>query len=281
MTICLKIENILRLAVILQKNKEDYMVEEKFDGTKKYSKDKEIEQKLQGLVEKHNISPIELINGFPIYARRITMKRLLAHYELFRQTINLPGDIVELGVFRGHSLMTFANFMEARNIGDRTKKIWGFDNFKGFVNLTQKDGPDYDQAHKNEGGFSPESFYEELKDVIDIFDEDRFVGWKKRIEIIEGNVEETVPEFVRKNPGLRISLLHFDIDMYSPTKIGLEALMPLVVKGGVIIFDEYGVLEWSGESSAVDEYMAEHKIASKIQKFDWNNIPGGYIVKDW
>ncbi|NOQ31393.1 MAG: macrocin-O-methyltransferase [Helicobacteraceae bacterium] len=253
--------------------------EDKFDGTKKYSKDKEIENSLESLVEKHNISPIELINGFPIYARRTTIKKFLAHYELFLKTIDLPGDIVELGVFRGQSLMTFANFLESRNIGDRTKKVWGFDNFSGFTNLAQEDGPNYDQMHKTEGGFSPSQYYDELKDVIDIFDEDRFVGWKKRIELIEGDVEKTIPEFVSKNPGLRISLLHFDIDMYNPTMTGLKHLFPLVVKGGVIIFDEYGILEWSGESSALEKYMDENGFDYEIKKFPWNNVPGGYIVK--
>jgi hypothetical protein len=250
---------------------------QKFDGTQKYSKDREIEIRLEELVQKHNISPIEIINGFPIYARRIVIKKFLAHYELFRQTINLPGDIVELGVFRGHSLMTFANFMESRNIGDRTKKLWGFDNFKGFEKLRPEDGSTYSNVQKQEGGFSPEEFYPELLDVIDIFDADRFVGWKNRIELIVGDVCQTVPEFVQKHPGLRISLLHFDIDLYEPTKVGLEYLYPLVVPGGIIIFDEYGVLEWSGESKAVEEYFQGQQI--ELKKFEWNNIPGAYILK--
>ncbi|MEG5053894.1 MULTISPECIES: TylF/MycF/NovP-related O-methyltransferase [unclassified Microcoleus] len=251
--------------------------EEKFDGTKKYSKDKEIENKLAALFEKHKISPVEIINCFPIYARRTVIKKYLAHYELFRRTIDLPGDIVELGVFRGQSLMTFANFLEARNIGDRTKKVWGFDNFKGFTGLRPEDGPNYDQSQKVEGGFSPEQYYNELLDVLDIFDGDRFVGWKKRVELIVGNVTETIPEFVTKNPGLRISLLHFDIDLYEPTKIGLDYLYPLVVPGGVIIFDEYGILEWSGESKAVEEYFKNQKV--ELKKFEWNNVPGAYIIK--
>ena len=252
---------------------------EKFDGTRKFSKDKEIENSLSDFVKKYNISPIEIINSFPIYARRVTIKKFLAHYELFRKTIDLPGDIVELGVFRGHSLMTWANFLESRNIGDRTKKIWGFDNFEGFKNLLDVDGPDYEGLQKNEGGFSPKNYEQELLDMIEIFDDDGFVGWKKRIELIKGDVEKTIPEFVNKNPGLRISLLHFDIDMYSPTMTGLKYLLPLVVKGGVVLFDEYGVLEWSGESRAVEDYFKDNNLDIKIKKFPWNNIPGGYFIK--
>lgn len=252
---------------------------EKFDGIRRFSKDKEIEAMLEKLFDKYDVSPLEIINSFPIYARRVVIKKFLAHYELFRKTIKLPGDIVELGVFKGHSLMTFANFLESRNIGDRTKKIWGFDNFEGFKNLLPQDGPDYNGLQKVEGGFSPKSYEEELMDVIEIFDQDRFVPWKNRIELIKGDVEETVPRFVKENPGLRISLLHFDIDMYSPTMVGLENLFPLVVKGGVVVFDEYGVLEWSGESSAVEDYFRKHNLDIKMRKFEWNNIPGAYFIK--
>jgi hypothetical protein len=247
------------------------------DGTRKYSRDKEVEAEIARHVDRFNRGVSDLINDFPVYARRITIKRFLAHYELFRQTINLPGDIVELGVFRGHSLLTWANFLEARNIGDRTKKVWGFDNFKGFGKLSPEDGPEYSHMQKTEGGFSPGDVFEELSDLIRIFDSDRFVPWKKRIELVVGDVEETVPKFLEDHPGLRISLLHFDVDLYKPTLVGLQNLFPLVVPGGVVVFDEYGVLEWGGESLAVEEYLRGQNYT--ISKFDWNNIPGGYLVK--
>lgn len=250
---------------------------EKFDGMQKYSKDKEIERQIEEFVSRFKITPIELINGFPIYARRTTIKHFLACYEFFRQTVDLPGDIVELGVFRGQTLMMFANFLEARNIGDRTKKIWGFDNFKGFGQFSTEDGPEYAHVHKSPNDFSPARYLDELREAIRIFDNDRFVPWKKRIELIIGDVEETIPRFVESNPGLRISLLHFDIDLYKPTLIGLQHLFPRVVRGGVVIFDEYGILEWGGESLAVEEYLKQEGYA--IKKLDWNNRPGGYLIK--
>jgi hypothetical protein len=246
-------------------------------GTRTFTKDQEVEEKLKNLIKKHNISPLELLYNFPIFARRTSIKRFLAHYELFRKTITLPGDIVELGVYRGASLMSWANFLEARNIGDRTKKIWAFDNFEGFGDFVDQDGPQYPEINKVKGGWSPAKFYEELKDVIEVFDMDRFVGWKKRIELVEGDVEKTLPEFIKKNPGLRISLLHIDIDLYKPTKVAMELLFTRVVKGGVIIFDDYSSLEFGGETAAVEEYLSNSDY--EINKFDWNNVPGGFIIK--
>ena len=249
----------------------------KNDPFQKHSKDQEVEIQLGAMIERFGVSPMDLLKHFPVYARRVWQKRYLAHYELFRQTIDLPGDIVELGVFRGTSLLTWANFLEARAIGDRTKKVWGFDNFKGFEGLSPEDGPAYAHLQKVEGGFSPAGYLDELKEAIRIFDEDRFAGWKPRIELVEGNVEETIPRFVEQHPGLRISILHFDIDLFRPTMVGLECFFPRVVRGGIVIFDEYAILEWGGESSAVEQYLG--KEGYTLKKFEWNNSPGAYLIK--
>ena len=63
-----------------------------------------------------------------------------------------------------------------------------------------------------------------------------------------------------------------------PTKIAIENLWPLVVKGGVLIFDEYAIRPWEGESKAVDEFFNQKKI--KFHKFIWSPNPGAYIVKE-
>src|SRR4051812_27999611 len=91
----------------------------KFDGRANWSHDDEIEQLLVEFFERYKIDSRLLLRNFPLYVRRVTMKRFLAHYELFRQTIDLPGDIVELGVYRGTTLVQWANLLECRNVGDR------------------------------------------------------------------------------------------------------------------------------------------------------------------
>jgi len=250
--------------------------ERQFDGRKNFHADDNIEILLEKHFDQYNISKNEIARNFSIYTRRIFLKRFLAHYELFRKVIDLPGDIVELGVYRGTTLMTWANFLEIRNMPDRQKQIFGFDNFSGFTSLHEKDGSKDDSLHKDSGGFDAGIYEDILEDAISIFDKDRFIPYKPRVILVKGNIEETVPQFIKDNPGLRISLLHFDCDMYVPTKIGLENFWPLVVPGGVVLFDEYALRPWEGESRAVDEYFEGQ---NKIKRFDWAPNPGGYIVK--
>ena len=44
------------------------------------------------------------------------------------------------------------------------------------------------------------------------------------------------------------------MDLYKPTKVAIETIYPLVVRGGVMIFDDYGIPDWSGETKAVDQF---------------------------
>lgn len=251
-----------------------------FDGRPNLSLDDRVEKKLTDFFERHGIDSRLILRNFPLYVRRVALKRFLAHYELFREVIHLPGDIVELGVYRGTTLMQWANFLESRNIGDRTKRVIGFDNFYGFRKLDAKDGPEDARAGKTPGGFDSKELEAQLEEMIAIFDMDRFIPEKQRIVLVKGDIETTVPQFVEGHPGLRISLLHFDCDMYSPTRVGLQHLWEKVVRGGVVIFDEYGIEPWAGETKAVDEFFEEIHVRPEFRKFDWHATPGAYVVKE-
>jgi len=249
-----------------------------FDGIANYPADDAVASMLQAHLERFQVQPLDGVKNFPIYVRRTTLKRFLAHYEMFRKVVDLPGDIVELGVFRGSSLMTWANLLEIRNMGDRQKQVFGFDNFGGFRELHAKDGREDRRVDKVDGGFDGSAYEKALEDAIRVFDSDRFIPHKPRVKLIKGDIEKTVPQFVRDTPGLRICLIHFDCDVYVPTRVGLEHFWPLIVPGGVVIFDEYGIRPWEGESKAVDEFFEGKNV--QLRKLDWSPNPGAYVVKE-
>ena len=254
------------------------MSEQTSDGFKKTGPDMDIESHIEAHIAKHKISSLDVLKLFPVLVRRQWLKRFLAHIELFQKTLYVPGDIAELGVFRGLGLMTWANLLEAYCVGDRTKTVYGFDNWMGFTKFDSQDGAANAEAHKMLGGFNPEPFHRELSDAIDLFDGDRFVPWKARVKLVDGQIEATVGKFVMENPGVRFSLIHFDCDLYAPTKAALEALWPKVSRGGVVLFDEYGIPDWPGETQAVDEFLAD-KPGLKLETFTWTNAPAAYLVK--
>jgi hypothetical protein len=83
-----------------------------------------------------------------------------------------------------------------------------------------------------------------------------------RIHLVQGPVEETVPEHA---PG-EIALLRLDTDWYASTKHELLYLYPRLVRGGVLIVDDYGY--WQGARKAVDEYLAENDISLLLNRID-------------
>ncbi|WP_200860475.1 TylF/MycF/NovP-related O-methyltransferase [Methylomonas sp. MK1] len=202
----------------------------------------------------------------------------MAHAELFKQTLNVPGDIAEFGVFRGLSLMTWANLLETYAIGDRTKVVYGFDNWQGFTGFSSEDGQLTPEVNKVFGGYDSSGFKSELEAALAIFDADRFVTWKPRVKLINGDITDSVPRFVADNPGVRFSLVHFDCDLYAPTKAALTAIWPKVSRGGLVLFDEYALKEWQGESQAVDEFFVNQPEV-KLRTLEWTNSPAAYLIK--
>jgi hypothetical protein len=255
--------------------------ETRFDdrsGAKLYSPDAQTERRIAEHCARFGIGPTDAVKLFPVLARRQNLKRFLAHSQLFQQTLGIPGDIAELGVYRGLGLMTWANLLEAFCIGDRTKMVFGFDNWAGFTGFAPEDGVEKKEAGKTVGGFNPTDFKSELQSAIDIYDNDRFIPWKPRIKLIDGDIARSVPAFLEENPGVRFSLVHFDCDLYAPTSAALNAIWPKLARGGILIFDEYGIHDWPGETKAVDEFLAD-KPALRLQTFDWTNAPAAWLVK--
>jgi len=250
-------------------NKKNIYIGNKHDGL--------IQKKISQLFKKYKITSEEALNNFPIYIRRQDLKRFIAHLEIFKKTIKIPGDIVEFGVFRGSSLMTFANLLETYSIGSRTKRVFGFDNWKGFQSFHKKDGKQIKTLAKNLNNYSPKQYFSELNSAIQIYDSDRFVGWKKRVILIEGQVEKTLKKFLKTNPGIRFSLVHFDMDLYKPTKIALNLIWNRICKGGIVLFDQYAIENWPGETKAVDEFFKNKK--EKLECLSWTNTPAAFLKK--
>jgi len=251
---------------------------DKTDGFAKSNLDSEVEGSIAAHCARFAIDPLTAVKHFPVLARRQLLKRFLAHVELFKLALDVPGDIAELGVFRGLGLFTWANLLEAYSVGNRTKVVYGFDNWQGFTGFSPQDAEPAHDAGKVVGGFDPGAYLDELKNAIAIFDADRFIPFKPRIKLVQGHIERTVPDFLAENAGVRFSLVHFDCDLYQPTKAALAALWDRVTRGGVVIFDEYAIPAWAGETAAVDEFLAD-KPDVRLKTFAWTNVPGAYLVK--
>jgi hypothetical protein len=195
--------------------------------------------------------------------------KMWARYELFKHVIDLPGDIVEGGVFKGAGLLYWAKLIQVFNPLSR-RRVVGFDTFAGYPKSTSHEydrvkGAEFLKASNYEGA-SPEAIMAIAREV----------GLESRVEIIKGDAGTTMEQYVQKNPGFRVALMNLDFDTYDPTAAALKHFYPLVIPNGVIVFDEYAAREW-GESNAVDEYFKGKNLT--FRSIPWALSPGAYVVK--
>ena len=108
------------------------------------------------------------------------------------------------------------------------------------------------------------------KELENIFKENNYSNF----ELIEGDVVKTLPIFLKKNKHVKISLLHLDLDIFRPTFFVLEKLFNRIVKGGIILFDDYA--EISGATEAVDKFFKNKNY--KIEKLKYYKRPS-FVVK--
>lgn len=241
-------------------------------------------ERLEPLLASPSQTTFERFRNFPVFTPRLNLARFLAHYELFKHISELPGVIVDLGVYRGASTFTWAKLCEIFCPTDIRKIVYGFDTFVGFPTLSEADGPRNEREEVHPGGyFGGDGIEAELVEAARAMDEDRHLRHRPRIEFVKGDACQTIPAFCEaKGHGLRVALLNLDLDLYEPTRVALEHFVPRMVRGGIIVLDEYAVETFGGESKAVDDYFQQRfGRRADVRKFPWHSNPSGFIVVDW
>ncbi len=196
--------------------------------------------------------------------------KLWARYDLFKMVIDLPGDIVECGVLNGGGVLYWARMLQVFTPLSQ-RKVIGFDTFAGYPETMKgkQDKKTSDAFVKTTQytGSSPE----------DIMKTAASLGLDRWIELVKGDATKVIKEYVQKNIGFRAALVNLDFDIYEPTLAALENLYPLVVPGGIIVFDEYAVHQW-GESKAADEFFKGKNVV--LKSLPWTFSPTAYLKKE-
>jgi O-methyltransferase len=165
----------------------------------------------------------------------------------------IPGAIVECGVWRGGSMLNVAHTLTRLGVTDR--ELYLFDTFCGMSEPTERD------VHLRKSGAAAASILEHesrdsrtwasasLDDVRDGFSSVDYPS--ERVHFVEGKVEDTIPDRAPEE----IAILRLDTDWYESTRHELTHLYQRLAPGGVLIIDDYGT--WKGSKDATDEFVAE------------------------
>lgn len=166
----------------------------------------------------------------------------------------LDGDFVECGPYRGGN--SIAAKLKLENLNSN-KQLFLYDTFTGM----SVPNPDIDKSLLQNANSldlhtenQEEDFnkwcYSSIEEVKNNFN--KFGNGYENVKFIKGMVEETLIN--EDNLPDSIAVLRLDTDWYESTLLELEVLYPRLVKGGVLLIDDYGY--WEGSRTAVEEYFS-------------------------
>jgi hypothetical protein len=217
------------------------------------TQEKEVRERLTKLLTETPIPPVYLIDNLPVYLRRHQLADLLTMDALYRLLLELPGVIMEFGVLHGRHLATLAALRGIHEPYNSFRRIIGFDTFTGFPDLSEVDQVSPSAAV---GRFAvPHDEVDHLREVLAAHEAGDPVSHVQRTFVVQGDVRETVPQYLAENPETVIGMAFFDLDLYEPTRHVFEAIRPHLVKGSIIAFDELGHPRWPGVTAALRETL--------------------------
>jgi hypothetical protein len=188
----------------------------------------------------------------------------LVHAVEYVLRAEVPGAIVECGVWRGGSMMAIAHTL--LRLGRTERMLFLFDTFSGMPPPS-----DVDRDHHGNAATAlmaaqdpATSFVWAIASLDEVRRNLESVPYPAdRIRYVAGRVEATVPDHAPD----RIALLRLDTDWYESTRHELVHLFPRLSPGGVLLIDDYG--HWDGCRKAVDEYIEAHRLPILLCRIDY------------
>jgi O-methyltransferase len=166
----------------------------------------------------------------------VDVYRRYALAQLVRQTAKVPGDILEVGVYRGGTGCLMA--LTASRIGSKAT-VFLCDTYEGVV-----------KAGVNDPGWKNGEFRNSSVEIVEELIKSTGVVNAK---ILCGTFpEQTGAELADR----KFSLCHIDVDVYQSAKDVYEWVWPKLSVGGVVVFDDYGFRGTPGVTKVVDSSAA-------------------------
>lgn len=167
---------------------------------------------------------------------------------------DVPGDLLEAGVWRGGASIFMRGVLASLGVTDRT--VWLADSFQGLPKPSAENPADEGDEHWTQ------SFLAVSQEQVQ-HNFERYGLLDSQVRFLQGWFSDTLPTA----PVEQIAVLRADGDMYSSTMDILRPLYPKVPVGGFVVIDDYGAI--AACRTAVDEYRAEHGITEPLEQIDW------------
>lgn len=231
------------------------------------------------------------------YPNSSTLKE---YFELIPMLEAIPGNILELGVARGRSLITTGLILESIN---SSKSVLGLDSFHGFPEYFPEDDFENFELLRDSNAISAEHFERVLRNAAHVkarggdvhpsrisssldfsntsieYVQSRidYLGLKRRISLRIGDFSVDIDKLIE---GEKFSLVLLDSDLFKSYSNTLSVLWSRLSPGGFIYLDEYYSLKFPGPRLAVNTFMQSISNGQLLQLPAWMEFERWAIEKN-
>lgn len=233
------------------------------------------------LLELSSSSPVpkdEYLEHFFSYLPKKEISHMLFFYEMYKKILDVHGSIFDFGCRWGRNLsylITLRGILEPYNY---TRKVIGFDSFKGYVGIDNKK----DGNHKSikSGSYAVSNNYlKHLEEMLSTKEAELPISHLKKYEIVKGDVTKTFSNYLDKHPEQMVAFAFFDLNLYKPTKVVFDKVLKKTNKGSLIIFDELNHESIPGETIAFKEVLDKNNIKVKLLRSPISASKSYFIVE--
>ena len=203
---------------------------------------------------------------WPLYCGEANLARFLAISDLVREVMDVPGHIAEFGCWKGANTLFMAKLLRIYD-PNGPKVIHAFDSFEGLTAFSEVDGKSKTRVGDYKGSL------EELEDMI------RLHEMQDEVLIHKGLIEKTLSGVLESDPALSFSLVYCDTDLFESTRVILERMHPRLVKGGLIVFDQWNYENFPGEGVAANAFLADFGDRYQVEAVPFAKQPSMVIRK--
>jgi hypothetical protein len=213
----------------------------------------------------------ELLLNMGLFLTPQNLSRILFFDFLYKQILDVQGVVMEFGCRWGQSLSLFTALRGIYEPFNRLRTVVGFDTFSGFAEVTDEDG-----AQMKQGAYATSAGYADyLEQLLAFQEQESPMSHLRKFEVVRGDVIETLPPYLERNPHTVIALAYFDLDLYKPTKFVLEQIRDRITRGTVLGFDEACDASTPGETLALMKVLGLRNVA--LKRFP-HNARTSYLV---
>ncbi len=207
--------------------------------------------RLKSLLDQCPIPSEQLLANLGLFLESKNLARILAMDFLFRQIVDVPGVVMELGTRWGQNLALFAALRGIYEPFNRHRTIVGFDTFSGFPSISRQDGS---SEMMQPGQLAVTADYARyLEEIIACHELVNPLSHLSKHSLRIGDSARELARYFEEAPHTVVALAYFDFDLYAPTKACLELIRPRLTRGSVVAFDEVNDPDSPGETIALME----------------------------